>query len=178
MERRRSPWTFTRAGHAAWAFLALFFASGVTVALAFTEPTLADCARGGTGVDSCSDVLASTASIATLLVGLSLLFAVHAIAAFRMKRGLPVLSLTAPRGWTRRALMPTLGLLGLAVGAELTAAGFLAPWAAVSLCHEACALPYVFPGTPLALTVLGLVLVPLGACLFARTAPRRGRFEA
>jgi hypothetical protein len=176
--------SFSREGHIAWAFIAVFFATLVATVIASSGPFLQTCAGCGSTVEGtlcygtasggCAATDAFDVALGTVMSGLCLLFAIHASVAYRLKRGLAVSSLLQPQGRSARRLIQVGSLTVMSEGALFALVGLLIPWFALENCHEGCPPPYVLNGTPLNLTLLGGVALLVAASLFLAGVRRSG----
>jgi len=171
-----APGSFSRQGHLAWAFIAVFFASMCAAGAGILELGLEQCAGCGTfGFGSlcsspapnfCSGTFALSVSLLTIVTGLCLLFAVHAAAAFRMKRGLPIPSLLSSSARSRSVVFDVLGLTVLAWGVEFVLVGLVM---SLDLFYfhgtcEGCPYPpYMLTGNALTTVIVGIVIALVGA---------------
>jgi len=160
--------------HLVWAFLAIFFASLIALTLIGAGPYLQTCTECGTTVEGsfcdgnspggCGEGLATAVALATVTSGLSLLFAIHASAAYRLKRGLGAASLLKPEGRSGPILIQVASLAVMAEGALFAAAAGLTPL--FQFCLEGCPAPYTLSGITLQFALVGLLALLGGTTTF------------
>jgi hypothetical protein len=167
---------FSRAGHAAWASIALFFASVCALEAGVLELGLEDCAGcggfglgslcSGPGPDFCSGTLALAVALLTITTGLCVLFAIHATSAFRRKRGLPVGSFLSSMGWTRPVVLQVLALTILSEGVEIVLLGLVMSQHLFTFhggCGGCVVGPYPLDGLALWVTIAGAAVTLAGS---------------